>query len=719
MKICAFDLETSISNGPHGPAAKDPSNDFYTIIYGTHPERIKVVHKAEGFKRNLGLHGLIITSSDLLVGHNMPFDLLYIIKEYYLQNVPGIEKPHMPVCWDTQIFQYLISGQRHAFASLAELQEIYLSEKVKDSRISRLYAKGIGADKILAVKDRCKRLFKAYHDYSYQDGATVLKIFKKQYELAKKLKMLPLVMTYNKFMVVLVVMMSNGIKLNSAGIERTIRDFKLKALELLGKAEQLIKPYWNDERLPPFKVLSPQHKSALLFGGTISCKVRKSNGFYKNGKEKFKTFDEDVYIKGFNLDLNYTIESKIKRRYVTDNAVINNIYNSTTNLIAKQYCELQLEAMKYEKMISTYLEAFLRYSVDGYIYPHFNNTAVITGRLSSSQPNFQNIPSKGDFVNEIQGQLIAPEGYICVSIDYSQLEIWIAAWNSGDQQLIKDLENGLDFHCQSLSFAEQMDYTDVYKLCITDKDPEWSAKRTRAKPITFQKEYGAGIKKVAETTGLEVSLVESVFEALDKKYWRLKMFKDFVLETAQKNLKPSHIKYIPTRQRKDSKNGRKFNSYGFELLPIEQNNIRYFDNNLIRNIGYFQTKHGKIYSFEEYATLDKNGNVRRSLSVPQTKNYTSQGGAADIMAAVSIEVMNYCLDNHSDVKYISQIHDSFWFYVKESKRSLIISTLCDIIEDTPSALKKHLNVELAFKFRAEAKVGHDFARMENYDRSEI
>lgn len=731
-----MDLETSIGGKLFGPDAKDLNNDFFTIIWGNSPTTIQVAHRERGFHRSLATAHNDLRDADLIIGQNMPFDLGYVIDSWILNEYDGtrlVRAAKLPVTWDVSIAHYLMTGQRHAFPSLAEMQEIYLGSVSKDHKISYLFSKGIGADKIIAARHRCKRIWKLYEHYCYQDGSTVLLIFKKQYELAKKLGMVKLIQMHNKFMVSLAILMKQGIKVDLINTEKTKQKFKIKALEFLTQAIQKVDKYWDDPRLPPFSIMSPTHKSAILFGGKIKCKVKRFDGYYADkkewqgdytptgrkkmvlvkGREKYKLVVEDVFVAGFSLPLTLTCESKIKGRYKTDTGVIHNIYKLSTNEEAKDYCRLQIEAMHYEKMVSTYLDPFLTYSIEGKLYPKFNNTAVITTRLSSSRPNLQNIPSKGELVNDIQGQFIAPEGFVCVSSDYSQLEMWVAAWNSGDEQLITDLLNGLDFHCQSVAFAEQIGYDVAYDLCKVKKEPEWELKRTKAKAVTFQKEYGAGIKKVADGTGLSVETVTNVFNALDEKYWKLKLFKEHVLETAKRNMRPSHIKYIPGVQRKGGVDGRRFNEHGYELLPIMVGNTKYYDD-LIRNVGYYQTKYGQIYSFEEYADLDRDGNIRKSLSIPQTKNYTSQGGAAQIMAAVSIELMNYCLANKNDVQYISQIHDSCWFYVREESKDLIIPKLCSIMENVPYALKKHLDVDIEFKFPVECKIGTNFAQLEVY-----
>ena len=203
-----FDLETSISKGPHGPAAKDPSNDFYTVIYGVSADNVLVEHLAGGFKRSLPVGAsAALKMADVIIGHNLPFDLSYIWKT---------PEMHSFLCaggqvWDTQIAEYLMSGQRHSFASLGELQEIYLGVKTKDTHISALYKKGIGADDILAAKERCPRLFKIYDAYSKEDGVSTMKVFQKQYKRAKELGMLDVIKLYNNYMLCLVNVQNTGI----------------------------------------------------------------------------------------------------------------------------------------------------------------------------------------------------------------------------------------------------------------------------------------------------------------------------------------------------------------------------------------------------------------------------------------------------------------------------------------------------------------------------
>lgn len=706
MKIYVFDIETSINSKMHGPDAKDPINDFHTLIWGSHPDEINIRHSCTGCRSVSASLPKEILECDLLIGHNLPFDLAYVIKDL----------PSELHTWDTQIAEYLMSGQRHAFSSLAELQEIYLGRKIKKDRISYLFKNGIGADKIVRKGDKCPRLWALYNQYCKDDGKTTLEIFKLQYARAKKMNMLGIIKLYNAFMVTLVRVMSEGINVDMIGTEKTIQELKLKSLSLLAETTKYVSKHWIDPRLPEFNIASSDHKSALLFGGVIKCKIRKDEGFYQNGNPKSKIVEELVPVSGFQL--NTAISHRLKKEglYATDRAVIEDVYKTSDDEEVKDYCRLQLEAMNCEKLISTYLKPFLEYSIDGKLYPHYNNTAVITGRLSSKKPNLQNIPTKGESWKKIQGQLVAPSAdWLCVSIDYSQLEMWIAAWNSKDPQLINDLKEGLDFHCQSLGYASGKSYEEVYKLCMVDQDPEWVKRRKTSKAITFQKEYGAGHKKIALSTGLPEDVVKNTCEKLDAKYSMLTVFKDYIFKTASENMSYSNIKHLPSVQRKGGINGRKFDEKGNELLPILGGKYKEISD-LNRNVGYYQMPHGKLYSFEEFGYISERG-LRQTISVPQTKNYLSQGGAADVMAATSVQLMTFCLENKEKVKFIHQIHDANNFYVKKEYISLIIPKLCSIMEHVPDALRMYFpDIKLDFNFKVEASIGPNFAEMNKYEQ---
>ena len=719
MRTIVLDFETTISKGPHGPAAKDPNNDFHTIIYGDRPDNVIIEHSEEGFKRKLP-PGFVkmLAVSDVLIGHNLAFDLSYIwhtqeLKDFVLR---GGE------IYDTQTAEYLMSGQRHAFASLGELQNIYLGTKVKEDRISRLYKKGVGADKMVQSRLRCKRFFAMYEKYSYDDGITTLQIYEKQQKKIDKLGMRSIIKMYNNYLLSLICCMNTGILIDGDKCQKTLKEFKIKEVELLEQAGELIKEYWSDERLPEFNVNSPTHKSAMLFGGEIKVKVKRENGLYKNGKQKFKLFDEVVEIKGFNLPKTFTKESKIAGRYQTGTDIIEKIYKNSDNEVAKEYCRLQKEAMNLHKMSSTYLEAFLSLRVSGRLYPNFNTTATSTSRLSSSNPNLQNVPSKSEMAKKIQGLFVAPTGWKCVQIDFSQLEIYVLAYLSGDQAMTKDLLSGVDFHCLRMSWCSSMaqgkSYEEIVQLAKKEGVKEWVLKRNQAKQISYQKAYGAGARSLAESTGLHEEDVKELMDKEDKIYYKVKGYNAHVLQTVENNTEYSQKQSLPSFMLRGGVNGKRFDKDGYELLPIKQGDNVTFEQGLRRNLGYYQSPTGKRYCFEEYGSFDRRGNLRQNYSPTQTKNFQIQGTANDVIGAAIAEMLPMLLSHSDKVQMINTIHDSVWFYIKEEYVGKIVPQICAMMENTPGLFKKHLGIDVPFNFPVDSEIGDDFANLKPFIKEE-
>ncbi|HEY4477246.1 MAG TPA: DNA polymerase I [Candidatus Paceibacterota bacterium] len=133
---------------------------------------------------------------------------------------------------------------------------------------------------------------------------------------------------------------------------------------------------------------------------------------------------------------------------------------------------------------------------DGRIHTTFNQTGTATGRLSSSNPNLQNIPIKTELGREIRRAFVAEQGYELVSFDYSQLELRIAAALSSDERLVKAFKNGEDVHTQTASI--------MFKVPVEKVTPEM---RRRAKTVNFGILYGMGARALA--AGMKVSYEEA------------------------------------------------------------------------------------------------------------------------------------------------------------------------------------------------------------------
>lgn len=156
---------------------------------------------------------------------------------------------------------------------------------------------------------------------------------------------------------------------------------------------------------------------------------------------------------------------------------------------------------------------------DGIIHHKINHVTVVTGRLSSSDPNLQNLPRKDKstvkqiFCSRFSGGSIGQS-------DFSSLEVYVQAMLTGARVLTDALKKGLDVHVLKLSMSslgEGKSYEELLTLCKggpgVEPDPYWKEKRVRAKEISFQDAYGAGPPKIAKSTGLTVEEVQAFQQA--------------------------------------------------------------------------------------------------------------------------------------------------------------------------------------------------------------
>ena len=178
------------------------------------------------------------------------------------------------------------------------------------------------------------------------------------------------------------------------------------------------------------------------------------------------------------------------------------------------------------KLQSTYVEALPKYADEkGYIHTTFSQTITATGRLSSSDPNLQNIPVRSDLGKDIRRALVASEGKVIISADYSQFELRLAAAMAGDTNLIEDFQDDkVDIHTKTAAEA--------YGVAIEDVTP---AQRRSAKVINFGVLYGMSPRGLSEAAEMSFAEAKDFIE----RYFRIrKPIQDFIQKTiagAEKN----------------------------------------------------------------------------------------------------------------------------------------------------------------------------------------
>ena len=218
-------------------------------------------------------------------------------------------------------------------------------------------------------------------------------------------------------------------------------------------------------------------------------------------KAKLTTLEQDIYSNvghQFNInspkqlseilfdELNLPVIRKTKTGRSTDEETLKELS------IAHPAVPLILEYRQLFKLVSTYIDALPKYAgEDGRIHSTFNVEGAATGRLSSKDPNLQNIPIRGQMGSEIRKAFIAPKGKIILGADYSQIELRIMAHLADDPGLKKAFKEGLDIHALTAAKIFKVDIKDISK-----------DQRTVGKTMNFATLYGQGPHALSRQLGV-------------------------------------------------------------------------------------------------------------------------------------------------------------------------------------------------------------------------
>jgi DNA polymerase-1 len=187
--------------------------------------------------------------------------------------------------------------------------------------------------------------------------------------------------------------------------------------------------------------------------------------------------------------------------------------------------KLILEVRQLAKLKSTYTDALqkLIHRDTGRVHTSFNQAITTTGRLSSSDPNLQNIPIRRAEGREIRKAFIAEKGHLLVSADYSQIELRLMAHFSQDEVLTRAFANGKDIHAATAAAVNQIDLSDVT-----------GEMRRRAKIINFGILYGMSAFGLAKQLGVSRTEAGEFIESYFARYPSVRIFMDETLEKARR-----------------------------------------------------------------------------------------------------------------------------------------------------------------------------------------
>lgn len=283
---------------------------------------------------------------------------------------------------------------------------------------------------------------------------------------------------------------------------------------------------------------------------------------------------------------------------------------------------------------------------DGLVHHSINHTSTVTGRLSGSRPNLQNLPKGQKSRAKELFESRFPGGDIGQS-DFSSLEIYCQANLTRCAQLVRDLLEGKDLHCVRLAEQEGMDYDEVLKLSKGYEDadgnfvepvPEWDYKRTGAKVFSFRRAYGAGNQTIADGTGLPLETVEALAAAEDARYPEINKYFDALESTIVENAEPTSA---------------------FVNHP---------DNPAIRvqlKISHITTPDGKRYTFRSHPApkFQLKQGVTSTFSPTERKNYPVQGMGGQIMKlAMWIAVREFYRRHNwgGQALLVNTVHDAMY-----------------------------------------------------------
>lgn len=312
--------------------------------------------------------------------------------------------------------------------------------------------------------------------------------------------------------------------------------------------------------------------------------------------------------------LEFPSGKKTKKGYSTDMEVLEKLRGEYPERAILSYL---IEFRQVSKLHSTYAKGLLKeLQKDGKIRSVFKNTVVGTGRLSSTEPNLQNIPIRTTLGAELRHMFVAEEGCVLIDADYSQIELRLLAHLSQDEGMISAFNSGEDFHTQTASR--------VFALPVEQVDSE---KRRAAKAVNFGIIYGMGAYSLSQDIGVPIYAADEYITKYFATYPGVKLFMNAVVAEAVET-------------------------------------------------GYVTTMFGRRRWVPEVSSsnlVTKKGGERVAQNVPM------QGTAADIMKKAMVSV-DELLKDYPEAKILLQIHDEIIVQCPEGQGEELREKIVSVME---------------------------------------
>ena len=392
---------------------------------------------------------------------------------------------------------------------------------------------------------------------------------------------------------------------------------------------------FEEIELPLSEVLAKMELNGISVDKTILEDMK------ENIKEKILSVSEEIYKCAnheFNIsspkqlgevlfdELKLPYAKKNKTGYVTDANVL-------SKLIEYPIVKLILEYRLLNKLYTTYLEGILNaVSEDGKIHTIYTQALTRTGRLSSIEPNLQNIPVRNEFGRLIRKAFIPEKNSLIMSSDYSQIELRIFAHLSNVKELIEAFNNHLDIHTKTAMDIFHVSSSEVTKNM-----------RRQAKAVNFGILYGISAYGLAEDIGISPKEAKKFIEKYFETYPGIKNYMDKEIAEAHQN-------------------------------------------------GFVKTIMNRTRTIEE---LTSSNYMQRSMGERMALNTPIQGSSADILKKAMVEIDRAFTKKNLKSTMLLQVHDELIFNVLLNEKDIVHEIVKNIMENTIK-LNVPLEVDIEF-----------------------